>query len=217
MVSSGSLFIVAAINTMLLAALAFYQRFARRRPHADASTTKPTWVYWSWRVSVPIAYSAFAFVMVRAIVELDMSLLLLAGVGLSPFLAATIYAAFTVQAFSLDYSVFGKYRRTPFPNEVPLRIIPFSYAIIGKLRTGPLVTWEIYRDGIGIKIASIGDVFLPLIEMDGIGLRAGFLGPRSEIFHHCPEVGYPILVPTNVARIIAACYPNKVIVPTEAA
>ncbi|HEX7380321.1 MAG TPA: hypothetical protein VF278_24615, partial [Pirellulales bacterium] len=114
-----------------------------------------------------------------------------------------------------DYSVFGKYRRTPLPTQKPLYEVWLSYAIIGKVRTGPLVTWQFYRHGIGVKVGGIGDVFLPLEEIDAIEIRARFLGLMSELTHHCPEVRGPIGVPNGVAKIMAHYYPAKVLVAAK--
>ena len=97
----------------------------------------------------------------------------------------------------------------PFPSETPLRAIPFSHAIIGTVRTGPLVTWELYRLGIGIRISTIGDVYLPLDEIDTIEIAGGFMRLTSTLVHHCPEVRNPIGVPNQVARTMLAYYPQK--------
>ena len=216
MKSRDLVLIAAMLVIALLVTLVIYLRRVQRKPPSpDLSPIKPPWVYWSWRVFVPLAYAIFAAGLIYALVEQSARMLVFVNLVLWPFILVTVFAMFTLQTFSFDYSVFGKYRRTPFPSETPLHEITLSYAIIGKVRTGPLVIWLLYRHGIGIKIVTIGDVFLPLDEVDTLEIRGRFLGLTSELIHHCPEVASPIGVPNKVAKIMAAYYPEKVLVPTE--
>lgn len=78
------------------------------------------------------------------------------------------------------------------------------------------MTWLLYREGLGIKISIMGDVFLPWETIDALELQSGLM---STLYHHCPEVLGPIRVPNAIARIIAETwgsrYPRKVIVAAE--
>jgi hypothetical protein len=131
-----------------------------------------------------------------------------------PLFAAVVVAITSRYAFPFEYSMFGKRRRTPLPDEPPLRSIQASWGIIGGIRASfPLVTWLIYRRGLGIKLSPLGDVFLPWESVDALELRRGLL---SDLHHHCPEVRGTIRVPTATARIIAQTLPpTKVIVAAE--
>lgn len=206
------------VNLAVIAALAswiVYRRIAPAKSQANFSPIKPAWSYWTWRILVPLAYAAAICGAERAWATRNGGLFVAIVIGLAPLLAVTVFACFTAETFSFDYSVFGKYRRTPLPNEIPLDEIHFSYAIIGKVRTGPQVTWQFHRHGIGVKVGGIGDVFLPLEEIDSIEIRGRFLGLMSELTHHCPEVRGPIGVPNGVATIMAHYYPAKVLVAAK--
>ena len=140
MKSRFSLLVASIIVTAMLVAWAVYQRRAQSKISASFSSVKPPWAYWSWRIFVPVVYATFAYGMEQAIARPDEYLLLLVLICLGPLLLVSISGWFTWQSFNFDYSVFGKYRRTVFPNEAPLKVIRNSSAIIGRHRTGPLVT-----------------------------------------------------------------------------
>lgn len=213
--------VLVVITTLLVIALLIwaivYLRIEARRLRADASPIKPAWSYLSWRVGVPVAYAIFAAGFAYAFVERSVTAFFVVNFMLWPFLLVTVVAVATAETFGFDYSVFGRYRRTSFPDEIPLHQMPFSYAIIGKVGSGPTVTWLLYRGGVGIRVAVIGDVFLPLEEIEAIDIRGRAWGMMSEMTHHCPEVRSPIGVPNKVAAIMGRYYPEKVLVPTEMA
>jgi hypothetical protein len=217
MISRGSLLIAYIVATGLVAGWAIYQRLApRKATPLTQSAQKPFWAYWSWRIYASAVYLTIAYLIAEAAIRRDERSFLLVGIA-APFFLVVVVAQFTSLMFTFDYSVFGKYRRMPFPNETPLRAIPFSYAIIGRVRTGPLVTWELYRLGLGIRISTIGDVYLPLDEIDAIEIAGGFMRLTSALVHHCPEVRSPIGVPNRVAGIMVAYYPSKAPVQAELA
>ena len=181
---------------------------------------KPPWLYWFWRIYVPVAYvgvfAMFAVALVRVSTKQDGRLFaLLFPVGFPLFLAA-VTAILSRYAFPFEYSMFGKRRRTPLPDEPALRTIGGSWGIIGGVRASmPFVTWLLYRGGLGIKISTLGDVFLPWECIDVLELEKGWL---STLYHHWPEVRGPIRLPTFVGRIVSQILPpDKVIVAAQVA
>ena len=200
----------------LLATLVAMRHLARRKPSTKPPLIKPPWVYWFWRIYVPVVYIGFLLTAATAILKQDERIFAWFALGF-PLFAAAVMAILDRYAFPFAYSQFGKRRRTPLPDEPALRTIKYSYGIIGGVRaTVPLVTWLLYRDGLGIKISIMGDVFLPWETIDALELQSGLM---STLYHHCPEVLGPIRMPNAMARIIAETwgsrYPRKVIVAAE--
>lgn len=128
-----------------------------------------------------------------------------------PFFGVALFAVFTAFTFPFAYSAFGKRRRTPLPDEPPLRTIESSWAIIGELGSGPMA-WLFYPHGVGLRIAFTGNVFLPWQEVEALVLQRG---NRSMLYHCCPEVRGPIRLPHQVALLMAdvlrSQYPNRVV------
>lgn len=168
-------------------------------------------VYWSWRIYTAIVFLGFLARWLATLATLTDEAFVRMFYW-TPFFAVAIFAVFNAFAFPCTYSVFGKRRRTPLPDEVASRTIENSWAIIGQLSTGPFVTWLFYRQGVGMKIVFTGDVFLPWQDIEGLVIQRG---SRSILYHHCPEVRNPIRLPQKVARIMAEMLrefnPNKVL------
>lgn len=205
------LLLAAILETACLAAWAVYQRRARRKPPAERSLIKPAWLYWSWRAFASVIYVGIALCLWQAFNTGQPEYFLLMLVA-SPLFLATVVGFTTAGVFGFDYSVFGKHRRRPLPNEAPLFEVRASSARIAKARfSQPLVTWALFSQGIGIKLWSVGDVFVPRDEIESLEIRGGFLGMMSELTHHCPEVRGPVGVPNRVAEMMAQCYPEKVL------
>jgi hypothetical protein len=186
---------------------------------------KSPWRYWFWRIYVPLVWTLFAAIGLRWLTTLNMAYFR-AAFCIMPFYVAAVIALCNGFVFPLDYGVFGKYRRAPLPTEAPLRTIGESWdsfrswGASGRSNMGPVV-WLLYRHGIGIK-TSYGKVFVPLDEIDALDIEHGFDDIRfrrstSTLYHHCPEIREPITVPKWAAKIMAAYYPSKVLVPTELA
>jgi hypothetical protein len=189
------------------------RRLARRSRTTRLPSLKPPWLYWFWRIYAPLVYVGFLLAAASAIFRQDEPMFLWFYFGFALFAAATI-AILTCCAFPFAYSAFGNRRRTPLPDEPALRTFANSYGIIGGVRaTLPLVTWRVYRRGIGIKVSLMGDVFLPVEFIDALELEKGML---STLYHHSPEVRGPVRVPNYVARFIGPMLgPHKVVVTAE--
>ena len=200
----------------LLAAMPAAVAFLRRKPVAKPPP-KPPWLYWFWRIYVPTVFIGFAATFVASFMRPGnlfawfYFVFLLFGAG--------VMAILNRCAFGFDYSVFGKLRRTPLPDEPALRTFANSYGIVGGVRaTMPLVTWLVYCEGLGVKVALMGDVFLPWETIDSLELQPGLF---STLNHHCREVNGLIRTPSSVARTLAEALesqsPGKVIVEAEPA
>lgn len=206
--------VVAVIG--LLSTLLAVRHFQRRMPAAKPPL-KPPWHYWFYRIYAPAVHLSFvAFAVAFFIWPKDL-------VGwfflVIPLFTATVIAITSSYAFPFDYGVFGKRVRTPLPDEPALRTFANSYGIVGGVRaTVPMVTWLVYRTGLGIKAALMGDVFLPWDTIDVLELQPGLF---SILYHHCREVNGPIRTPKSVAGALAEALesrsPNKVIVAAELA
>jgi hypothetical protein len=177
--------------------------------------------YWFWRIYVPAVWLSMATVILHWMFTLDLSMMPFLLFGM-PFYALAIIAILNLFAFPFDYSIMGKYRRTPLPSELPLRthMDLFWPGFAGRANLG-FVVWLLYRHGIGIKTV-YGNAFIPLDEIDGLDLEQGFdqafqRNRTSTLYHHCPEVREPIYMPRWIARIVAAYYPAKVIVDAQLA
>lgn len=188
------------------------RRLANRKPSAVA--VKPPWVYWFWRIYVPVGYVGFLGLMATALVRGNERLFVLVGCGGFPLFAAVVLAILSACAFTFEYSMFGKRRLTPLPDEPALRTFGNSYGIIGGVRaTIPFVTWLVYRGGLGIKLPPLGDVFVPWELVEALELRKGM---TSMLYHYSFEIRGPIRMPNYVARFVAPMLaPKKVIVAAD--
>jgi hypothetical protein len=187
---------------------------------------KSPWRYWFWRIYAPVVSLAMAWVVIGWLTTFNVAYLP-AVLCLFPLWIAVIMAWGSSCVFPFDYSIFGKYRRTPLPDEDTLKTVGESfleslgsYAGAGRANMGPVI-WLLYRHGIGIK-SVFGSVFVPLDEIDALDLEQGFdsLVYRhitANLYHHCPEIRDPIIVPKGIAKIMAAHYPSKVLVRAELA
>jgi len=180
--------------------------------------------YWFWRIYVPIVYLIVPPIILLAFFTLDLSYFKLL-LPAAPFYFVATLVMFNGMVFPLQYSAFGKYRRTPLPKEAPLRTIGESFDMFrlrgfaGRSNLG-VVVFLLYRHGIGIKTI-YGRAFVPLEQIDAFVFDEGFVAPlmssnsTSAIYHHCPEMKEPIYVSKWAARIMAHYYPSKVPVEAE--
>lgn len=194
----------------LLVVWAFVRHPAWLKPAVPRPPVKGPLVYWAWRIYTAIVLVGFWSTWLDGMLALkDEAFDRM--VYWFPFFAVAVFAVFTAFAFPFAYSAFGKRRRTPLPDEPPLRTIENSWAIIVKQGTGPM-TWLFYPHGVGLRIAFTGSVFLPWQEIETLVLQRG---NRSMLYHCCPEVRGPIRVPHQVAHLMAdmlrSQYPNRVV------
>ena len=178
--------------------------------------------YWFWRLYVPTTWLIFAIIVFHWLFTFDVAYLKIGGCLMPFYLVATLaLCQFFIIPF--DYSLFGKYRRTPFPDEPPLRTMSDmmrSGGIAGRYNMG-FVVWCLFKNGIGMKTL-YGKVFLPLDEIDALELDQGFdqvfyRNATSTLHHSSPEIRGPIYFPRWIAKVMAAYYPQKVLVEAESA
>ena len=181
--------------------------------------------YWFWRIYTAAVWLGFAVTASLFLFTLDLTYLR-RGLLLMPFYIVATLVICNGMVFPLQYSAFGKYRRTPLPKEAPLRTIGESFdsfrltGIAGRSNLGSVV-FLLYRHGIGIKTI-YGRAFIPLEQIDAFVLDESFdtvapfvRGSTSAIYHHCPEMKEPIYVSKWAAHIMAQYYPSKVLVEAE--
>jgi len=88
------------------------------------------------------------------------------------------------------YSVFGPYKRRPFPNEKPLLEKSTSGRISLMSVYGPLIKFVVFPSGLGISILGIGKVFIPTHYF--VQINTHFSG-SYKLKHNSPEVRSPII------------------------
>ena len=180
--------------------------------------------YWFWRIYAPVVWLVVMSMILKTLSTLDLAYLRMCVLA-TPFYVPAVFAIGNPWIFPFDYSVFGRYRRTPLPDETPLRIIGNSAdsfrlrAIAGRSNMGPVI-WLLYRDGIGIKMLH-GRAFIPREEIEALDLEHGLdvafcRNSMSTLYHCCPEIREPIYVSKWAAKIMAGYYPEKVLVEAEA-
>ena len=96
--------------------------------------------------------------------------------------------SFAISPFK--YSVFGPYKRRPFPNEKPLLEKSTSGRISLMSVSGPLIKFVVFPSGLGISILGIGKVFIPTHYF--VQINTHLLG-SYKLKHNSPEVRSPII------------------------
>lgn len=110
-----------------------------------------------------------------------------------PIILPALFMACNLAVFPFEFSVFGPYERTPFPNEVPILKQSWLGGRVSWFSGGaPIFTWVIYASGIGISILGIGKVFIPVDCI--VELRPGLIG--YTLRHNSPELRNPVTLPT---------------------
>jgi hypothetical protein len=179
--------------------------------------------YWFWRIYVPIVYLSVGAIVLVAFFTQDLGYLKLLLPG-APFYFVATLVMFNGMVFPIQYSAFGKYRRTPLPKEAPLRTIGESFdafrlrGFAGGSNLG-IVVFLLYQHGIGIKTI-YGQAFVPLEQIDTIAFDESFDAPlmhnsTSAIHHHCPEMKEPLYMSKWAAQIVATYYPAKMLVEAQ--
>jgi hypothetical protein len=119
---------------------------------------------------------------------------------LLPFGIFPIYAFLSLAGFPLPYSALGTRKKTRCPEELPELVLPQSWGRFGQLNCSwPMVSWHVYRAGIGISISLFGKVFLPKDAI--VSIERDWLG-RCVITHTCEEVRSPILAPGRLGELV---------------
>ncbi|HJT33884.1 MAG TPA: hypothetical protein VJ783_17690 [Pirellulales bacterium] len=164
---------------------------------------KPPFHYWFCRVYAAVVWLGFTATMLPGMYlagRYGDSRLLAWSFAWFPFYGVATILLLSPFAFPWPYCVFGRFRRTPLPSEPAIAVFYASYGRFGRLNcTVPMITWIVYRSGLGIKIALFGNVYLPARDIVSI-LPGRWLSCTME--HDNQEVRGPILLPMNVARAV---------------
>jgi len=88
------------------------------------------------------------------------------------------------------YSIFGPYKRTPFPNEMPLLEGSTGGRISLVQVSGPLIKYVVCPSGLGISILGTGKTFIPTRAITVI--KSHFLN-SYKLEHNSPELRNPVI------------------------
>lgn len=161
---------------------------------------KPPLQYWFCRVYA----LAFWLLMVASVLywayatdKHDQRWLLLVFAWVPLFLPL-VSMTLTLGAFPVEYSAFGKLKRSPLPVETPLKVFAGGGVLIGNGMNAP-GTLIVYPSGLGLKLILVGTVFLPRDSIDALQ-RSRWWGVA--LHHHCPEIRTPVRVTPYVANIL---------------
>lgn len=112
---------------------------------------------------------------------------------------------YSILAFPLRYSVFGRLKRTQPPKDGCLFVLYYTWGRVGALHsTIPFVTWRVFPTGIGIHQLGTGTAFLPRAAVTSITYN--WLG-QCVIRHSCGELRSPVAGPAAIGKTIAAHWP----------
>jgi hypothetical protein len=106
-----------------------------------------------------------------------------------------IYMVFSLLAFRFNYSVFGQFKRTPWPQEEPLcraRLTCGRVALMSA--TVPFFNWYAFPSGLGFTIMGVGRGFVPYDCITEVK-KGSFFSAGSKITHSWPEVRSPLVMP----------------------
>lgn len=122
---------------------------------------------------------------------------LLRGFIMLPAFMLGVYCTLNLLVFPFNYSMLGKYERSPFPKEEPVRkhrgafFSLWSWVNISLIfhTSWPLYTWSIYATGVGIEFTLVGKAFIPVENI--VQIKRVFPG-IYRLRHSSPEVRNPI-------------------------
>ncbi|MDD2891224.1 MAG: hypothetical protein PHE49_11405 [bacterium] len=110
-----------------------------------------------------------------------------------------------LSAFPLNFSIFGRYERTPLPEEKPLYRWASSNCRIGRWFNGT-VSILIYNSGLGISMFGVGKAFIPFENITE--LKKGFLW-KGVLIHSYQEIRSPICLPFKIIRTLQGIMKNQ--------
>ena len=162
---------------------------------------KPVLRYWSWRlyvlVLVPLIVLIFGWFIYKVSSRNDFRLFPVCA-ALAPLLLPIVPLVLSVRAFPFDYGPFGKYHRSPLPDETPVTVFRGCIVYLGAgMRTQGTVI--VCPSGLAIKLYLTGKVFLPLKDIDSIESTRW---SGTVVRHHCPEVRTPVTLPLYVGHAL---------------
>jgi hypothetical protein len=103
----------------------------------------------------------------------------------------------SLSVFQPDYSMFGRRKRTPLPDETPIYKRCARWGKTGGfLMSIPYVVWTLYPSGLGIKMPIIGEVFIPVENIVELKKEAYLpFWPPYQLIHNSIELTNPIILP----------------------
>ncbi len=120
-------------------------------------------------------YIEYIIIYVLAMVPLELiAMLMILSLAISPF----------------KYSIFGPYKRTPFPNELPLLEKSTGGRISLVRISGPLIKYVVYPSGLGLSILGTGKTFIPTQAITDI---KSHFSNSYKLEHNSPELRNPVI------------------------
>jgi hypothetical protein len=104
----------------------------------------------------------------------------------------------TLNAFRFDYGCFGRYKRTPWPEEDPILVKETPGGSVGLIigsATLGVWMWVLWHAGLGMHIPYCGKAFIPLDAIQEVRRPSG--GLRATLIHNSPEVRSRISIPSK--------------------
>ena len=121
-------------------------------------------------------------------IEFWSAICILGGLMVGP---PTVFMLLNLAAFPFDYSVFGRYRRTPPPEDEPLAEEDCG-AQVGSFRGWCVAS--LYTTGLGLRLPPYGPAFLPFAHI--VAVERGWF--RTTLHHTWPEIRTPISLPRGL-------------------
>ena len=122
----------------------------------------------------------------------DATRLLLYAPVMMVLLLPVVFMLFSVCVFTFNFSIFGKYMRTPWPEERPIAEHSHSSGRVKWVGgTIPFFTWVLFPSGLGFSIMFVGRGFIPLRCMSRID-KGAF---ACTLTHESEEVRSPVSFP----------------------
>jgi hypothetical protein len=108
---------------------------------------------------------------------------------------------YSILAFPLPYSAFGRRRRTQLPSNGCVFILSCAWGGIGKLHS--FATWRVYRTGIAVHLFPVGQAFLPREAITSIS--HDWWGQYA-LHHSCEELRSPVVCPPAIWKMITTTW-----------
>ncbi|HEX7445918.1 MAG TPA: hypothetical protein VF306_00150 [Pirellulales bacterium] len=162
---------------------------------------KPAFRYWFWRLYVlvllPLIALTFGWFIYKVSSRNDFRLFPVCA-ALAPLLLPIVPLVLSVRAFPFDYGPFGKYHRSPLPDEPPVTVFRGCILYLGAgMRTQGTVI--ICPSGLANNLYLMGKVFLPMKAIDSVESSRWW---GTVVHHHCPEVRTPVTLPMHVGQAV---------------
>lgn len=114
------------------------------------------------------------------------------------FFVSVFLLLFDLTIFTFNFSVFGPYERTPFPEEEAKQEWTVNSLKIGLFQSNGIpVKWYLYESGIGIFIWPKSKVFIPKENIVELYESKTIFSHSYILKHSSPELRSPVIIKNN--------------------